>query len=46
VTQLDTRSRLFFANTEHGVFLLKAGDIISDCVLEQHAWGRAYCRRH
>jgi FkbM family methyltransferase len=38
VAMLDDRSRLFVANAEHGVFLLKAGDLISDAVLNQHCW--------
>jgi FkbM family methyltransferase len=38
VAVVDRRSRLFVASAQHGIFLLKSGDLISDSVLEQHAW--------
>jgi FkbM family methyltransferase len=38
VAVLDDRSRLFVTSADHGLFLLKSGDLISDRVLERHPW--------
>jgi FkbM family methyltransferase len=38
VTVVDSRCRLFITSADHGVFLLKSGDLISDRVLERHVW--------
>jgi FkbM family methyltransferase len=37
---LESRSRLFLGGTDDGIFLLKSGDLISDSVLESHAWDK------